>query len=348
MQNIPESYSIEDLLKDESFIVWVYEGSQNEQWEKWLADYPHKTDEVKQASTILKNLQFEGNTIEQKRIDHLKEQILAQIDQGTQQTVYPINQQVNRFSYGWVAAAVLLLLVGGLVVFQNFNKSEEETAESTEIKMLEKVTTKGQKIWLTLHDGTQVKLNAESKLSFPSHFSKESRVVSLEGEGYFVVTKDESRPFIIKSGGLTTMVLGTTFNIRSYGEEQEVKVALKEGKVAVYREEGQTETEKMILEPAEMLVYNKINNNLQKDAFDPSEVLAWKDGILRFKDAQLPEIITLLERWYGVDITLKKTGPFEKDFTGTYKNKSLDTVLEGVCFSFGLQYTLEGKQVELY
>ncbi|MFR5660398.1 MAG: FecR family protein, partial [Butyricimonas faecihominis] len=111
--------------------------------------------------------------------------------------------------------------------------STQETVDTAEVMNTVQTLT-GMEYMLTLSDGTRVFLNAETKLKFPTKFRKEERVVVLEGEAYFEVRKDATHPFIVKANDVDVKVLGTSFNLRSYSDENSIATTLVSGKVAVY------------------------------------------------------------------------------------------------------------------
>ena len=121
----------------------------------------------------------------------------------------------------------------------------------------EAVTSAGEKSVLVLSDGSQVTLNADTKLKYPDRFNGTNREVYLEGEGYFVVQHISVHPFVVHAGNLSTTVLGTTFNVSAYPESKTIAVSLLEGKVRVTSNEKGTVDKTVVLEPKEQLLYDK-------------------------------------------------------------------------------------------
>src|SRR5690606_5078196 len=158
----------------------------------------------------------------------------------------------------------------------------------------------GVKYTTVLPDGTQVKLNSSSSIKYPEQFSEDLREVFLKGEAFFEVKHDQQRPFIVHSGDLKIQVLGTSFNVRDYGDETETRVALVTGKVRI---DPQSDTSSsLVLEPAQMAVFNRENRSLQKKPFDFKTEIGWKEGVLIFSNTTLAEAFDKIERWYGVEI----------------------------------------------
>jgi len=148
-----------------------------------------------------------------------------------------------------------------------------------------------------LGDGTRVWLNAESRLQYPVQFGDSSRTVSLRGEAYFEVAKDQGRKFSVQlEDGSSVTVLGTHFNINAYPGDSSIQVALLEGKVKVESKRG-TET----LEPSAVAVISA--NALKKTTgVDVEELVGWKNGNFVFRDASIESIMTQVQRWYGAKV----------------------------------------------
>lgn len=157
-------------------------------------------------------------------------------------------------------------------------------------------TLTGMEYALTLSDGTKVYLNAETKLEFPTRFKDKYRVVKLEGEAYFEVSKDSVHPFIVEMNSLKVRVLGTSFNLRSYADEELVVTTLVEGKVEVAAGEvARTIT------PGMQVVYGKKKGNMKVQEVDVSLYTAWQSGKFLFKNERLEDMMIYLARWYGFE-----------------------------------------------
>lgn len=248
----------------------------------------------------------------------------------------------------WLKVAAVLLLTIGVSWFV-FNKNENVEVSVVENVTVEKVNPKGQKSSFVLSDGTLVKLNADSKLTFLETFDKDTRIVLLEGEAFFDVKKDAARPFIVKSGQISTTALGTSFNVRAYKEENAIQVALVSGKVKVENTNGKINGENdLILNPNDLASFNRVSNGLTKRSFDIEKQLAWKNQTLYFKDASLNNMVSTLERWYGVSFEVSGMKPIEISFTGKFKDKSLEYVMEVLSQNQQkFDYLIDGKKVKI-
>lgn len=153
-------------------------------------------------------------------------------------------------------------------------------------------TLTGMEYTLTLADGTQVFLNAESWLRFPATFRGKQRVVELSGEAYFKVAKDVNHPFVVKMNGVEVKVVGTSFNVRSYSDEKSIVTTLVEGRVEV-------NGKKMV--PGEQALYVRENGRLTVNAVDVDQYTAWQQGHFVFRNERLEDVMKTLARWYGVE-----------------------------------------------
>ena len=172
---------------------------------------------------------------------------------------------------------------------------------------------------VVLSDGTRVWLNAASSLKYPTNFGSKQRKVILSGEGYFEVTKDAKRPFIVKTENTQVEVLGTKFNVSAYTEDSENRISLAEGKVVV-RQLKEGENERVVLTPGYGAVVEKDKRGIQTTHVNLEAELAWKDAMFIFEDEALGSIMKKLSRWYdvnvefepGVDTMFHFTGHIEK------------------------------------
>ena len=174
---------------------------------------------------------------------------------------------------------------------------------------------RGCEFQVLLADGTRVWLNAETRLRYPVTFAGTERRVELTGEAYFEVSKDATRPFIVRANGVDVRVLGTSFNVAAYGAE--VVTTLVEGRVAV--EAG---SERVTLEPDRQAVWD--GKQMEVRQVDASNYGLWRKGIFYFEDRRLEEILDALARWYGVEVFY--VNPETKDMRFTVEIKRYENI----------------------
>lgn len=172
---------------------------------------------------------------------------------------------------------------------------------------------RGGEYFLTLADGTEVWLNAETEIRYPVQFTGNKRVVYLDGEAYFTVAPDKKKPFTVVSTHASVSVLGTQFNFRAYPDEQDVQTTLVSGSVIMQSEKYKQQIK---LVPGEQGVLEKRSANLTKQEVNTYLYTAWKDGRFAFRDARLEDLFNILARWY--DLSVFYQSPEAKDirFTG--------------------------------
>ncbi|MDP3437092.1 MAG: FecR domain-containing protein [Bacteroidales bacterium] len=180
-----------------------------------------------------------------------------------------------------------------LLIYDNQQESVTNILEYNEVTV-----SFGRGYKVVLSDGSVVHLNSLSKLSFPVNFSSGVREVSLDGEAYFEVAKDETRPFIVKTDMLDVTVLGTSFNMSSYKDDNNLVTTLVEGSVKI----SSSNFEEISLLPNEQLSFNKESKSVSKEIVDVSYYTAWKDGSFRFKDIKLEDLMKIVQRLYNVEV----------------------------------------------
>lgn len=244
-----------------------------------------------------------------------------------------------------VAAAVALLVMVSAVWWLpalNHSLSVATDLPGQAVPMLEKQTLPGSKLNLKLPDGTTIKLNAGSKLRFPEHFTGKIREVYLEGEAFFNVAHDPSRPFIIHAGKIETRVLGTSFNVKAH--DSLVQVVVVTGKVSVtHKQSGDI----VVLPPNRMATCNTGQEEITASKADP-ELLAWKEGVIVFDRASFNEIESRLANWFGVTFEIKKDVKLPGGFTARFNKQSLENILESISWAGKFNYRIEGKKVTVY
>lgn len=256
----------------------------------------------------------------------------------------------HNFRKWWYAAAVIFLVVLAGVGYVQYDRTiKTDWVSDAHVKpssdFIYKQTDKGEKRTIILSDGSVVNLNSDSHMWYrPSFGEAAKREVFLEGEAFFEVTRDTLRPFQVHAGGVETTVLGTSFNINAYNADESVTISVVTGKVEV--RERQQSMPAVQLVPDEQAVYSVRESTLHKSLFDHQKVLSWKEGTLYFKNASFGEVIATLERWYGVEIEVKRED-IEDGFSGAYTNRSLESVLDGVGFVLNFDYAIQGKKVTI-
>ena len=154
---------------------------------------------------------------------------------------------------------------------------------------------------LTLADGSNIKVNSATELWFPTNFGKETRHTKLQGEAFFQVEANQAHPFVVHlSNDIEVKVTGTTFNVKSYKEEDEIIVALIEGKIEIIKD---TETITP-LNPGQLFTYHKETETFSIVQSDMSDITDWTSDTFIFRNESIENIMTKLSRWYNVEINI--------------------------------------------
>jgi len=245
-------------------------------------------------------------------------------------------------------AAVLVIFVG-LVFSVLFIISQSSLDDSNKIskttitpELITKTTPKGRKFRMTLEDGSFVHMNSVSKITYPNSFDDNNRDIEITGEAYFDIARDETRPFSIKVKDYSVEVLGTSFNIQAYEDEEDFSVTVESGTVRVILdEEGNNSA---FLEKNQKLLYNPITNITEIIDVDPDIDLSWRRGILHFENTPIAQVEKIIERWYGVDLVFDHE-IYSKSFSGTHQNKNLKSVIEALKYATRTQYEVKGNSI---
>lgn len=215
-----------------------------------------------------------------------------------------------------------------------------ERGDLKEGNMLTTITPRGGTYQVTLSDGSQVWMNADSKIIFPVKFSGKSREVLLEGEAYFEVTKDKNHPFIVKTEKQKVKVLGTHFNVAAYRDELVTKTTLLEGSVEVVAANGNL----LKIKPGEQT--HLANNTFTISNADIDEAVAWKNGEFMFSNEPLESIMNKVSRWYDVDIKFQSVDAKRKTFNGTITRfEKVSKVLKMLELTGHVHFKIEGKVI---
>nr|WKN36070.1 FecR domain-containing protein [Tunicatimonas sp. TK19036] len=268
-----------------------------------------------------------------------QEQIHRRIRQHVAETdrkEYQVKRQKTARFYSMlkIAAVIVLLLSVGLGSYIAYENTPEP-----EIAWIEKTTRKGQKATITLMDGSKVYLNVDSKLSFPEQFSPDKREVILEGEAFFEVAKNAKRPFTIKSGDLTTTVLGTSFNIKAF-EEEPVSVTVATGKVKVQAMGQDSIAQEVFLLPDQQALYD---GHLSQKDVDIKPFISWREKVLHFDETSLEEVVAVLERWFNVSIVIENDQLRDCEISAQYIDENLLNVMKSLEHVLGVEYRIEGE-----
>jgi len=277
----------------------------------------------------------------------------------------------------WSVAAALILVFSGYGLF--YYEHSKDTAKDS-LTWQEKYTPRNARSRMTLTDGSSVTLNSDSRLKYPVSFDGPAREVYLMGEAYFTIAKDAAHPFIIHTNKMTIRVLGTSFNVRCYPDDDVNETTLIQGSIEVTFPDRPAD--KIILKPTDKLVIR--NDKLEQPTIRPAEQPAtrvdssssqgarhtgytltgltyyrnqpgtvvetsWMDNKLVFNAEELQSVARKMERWYGVSIVIDKEELKTLPFTGLFQNETIDEALYALQLSEKkIHYTKKDTIIHIY
>lgn len=235
---------------------------------------------------------------------------------------------------------VLILGEEGQLIYSAQEKGEQIH------EVINKVITGKEGYFLVLSDSTRVWLNGDSELEFPVSFVKQERGVTLRGEAYFEVAKDAEHPFVVKTKGLNTRVLGTSFNVKAYDNEPETSTTLLSGSVEVSLpgEEGDS-LASTTLSPGMQARVRENSDEISVRKVVAENVLAWRQGRFIFTDEDMLVVLHTLARWYGVNFI--QEGKYrDYTFSGVVsRDEQLSSVLEMLTLAGGPRFEIKGNNI---
>lgn len=355
MQKLPKSVDYHFLVRvlnnkvspeeKEFFEDWLSESEKNREdyssivllWDKIGSSrtpmLPDPESQWKKISNIIHSKQNEklnmSNEVVNEGIKN-NESYIYSIDED--KTGYLRNIFSSRM---FQAAAILIIIItAGLLLFKfEFpQKKYFSYNQSSASNIIEIITRKGEKVSLTLSDGSRVYLNTLSQLTYPEFFSDSTRNVELEGEAYFSVTPNKNKPFSVKSGNTITVVRGTEFNIKN--RNKSISVVVVKGSVDTY--EPNT-LEKYNLKKGDLLSYNDLTGFSHLRKVDLQHYLAWRKDKFSFSRTSLREVMEEIERFYNVKVSFKADSLKNKTITGVFNSDSINNILSIIGLTLDLK-----------
>lgn len=287
--------------------------------ESWIAESQKNHDIFKKYEIIWKL-----NKIDPKEKINAFATLTNRIRQN--ENVKPKNKKAKK-TYLTVLkiAAGFAILISSYFLVRYIHDDGQQTIDKV---MITKQVPYGKKMKLTLQDGTRIQLNAGSTLSYPEGFGgEEVRRVSLSGEAFFEVVKAERR-FIVEVEGNEIVVLGTSFNVKTNDESDNIETVVVTGSVEFIPAQQTKKTRATNIKSGEKLYYNIGDNFLNKVKLTNFDDISWKEGILTFKGEPLKNVFPELEKWYGVDFQVTNKQIYQCNLTAKFDNQSLDQVLD--------------------
>ncbi len=309
-------------------IAWIYSKDAKAEIERELI--AHNSNDV---------------AVDSERIFH---KIVSKISQSEVADETPVEvRSLEKISSGnktryWTAiAASIALLLAFTFIFIFNNPSAVESVVADPDATVTKATDIGQKLMVRLPDGSHVKLNAGSSISYGT-MQTGIRKVELTGEAFFDVQRDESRPFIVKVNNLQVRVLGTSFNVDGRYFEKSGIVAVKSGKVEV---RDMVSDQHVMLEKDEFVEMQQGKKLTAEKIKNPELLFGWTENKLVFENANIQEALNRISDWFGYQIQSEINLKALDNLTGVYENPTLKEVLESLSYSYKFNYEIRNKVI---
>ncbi len=341
-------YDIADFAADPAFVNSVLAPDEESElfWRSWLAANPGKEKILQEARLLVLLMDSRQFRLDDSKKENLwlaiqKEALGSRHTEQNRLTVAPggaiekhrATRSLWNARYWYAAAAVL-----AGVVAMAYSVYQFVYFPANYIVLENK---KGKKSEAYLPDGTKVWLNASSKLICPVSFeNRETREVTLEGEAFFDVTEDKSKPFIVQTSRLQVRVLGTAFNVKSYAGEDITETTLVRGKVMIALNNAASKKDTVMMKEHEQVTYSNASHAISLEKVKTDPVTSWTQGKLVFENQSFADIKPELERWYGVEI---EAGDLEDNgcrFSTTIDDEPITKILDLFKATSAISYTI--------
>jgi transmembrane sensor len=329
---VKDYHEPEDLLSDESFLSWYLQPEQNpdSEWNKWMEEEPGRKQLVQQAITLLETTVIGEKRLPAGQLQQAEAAMLQKIEAlewqpaagrteaeaGARVVTLPARggPLSGHRNWRWIAAACILVVLSAAMVITRMHSSGEE--------ML--VTRYGQLMVQRLPDGSEVTVNANSRLRYANAWKENAdREVWIEGEAFFHVRKTVAGSrFVVHTDRFDVVVTGTQFNV--VNRPGKANVMLQEGSVTLRPKEG----EEMKMFPGDFVQWAP--QGLDKREVQSDSVLAWKERKLFFDKTPLKEVVAIIEDQYGVKVSLSDQSIADSTITGIMPNNNLDVLLQAL------------------
>jgi transmembrane sensor len=336
-----DQYTLEELVADPSFRSWVHKTNPQAItfWEQWRIRHPEKEPLVQEAVRLVALFSFSGRSFSPEEISTSWQALEARLTQPRTIDSKTVPLRPDRRMYiSRVAATITLLLVAGWVLWVFFQQIP-----------ITHQTGYGETASITLPDGSEVLLNANSRLSYARRWEASAdRKVSLEGEAFFHVQKVQDSQaravkFQVQTEHLRVEVLGTQFNVND--RQGLSKVVLTSGKVQVSHPDAAAEP--ILMEPGEMVIYSPEQNQLRKQTVNTQVYTAWLQQKLVFDNTPLQEVVAILENNYGLQVEIRDQQLLNRTLTGEIEVRRVEDLLNALSRIYNLKISRVSNTVTI-
>jgi ferric-dicitrate binding protein FerR (iron transport regulator) len=312
-------------------------------FEKYMANKATE-QEVQQLAAFLGNNPPLNDWLEQQIYsspsaisDELKQRMFSKIQEGIGNAEHPNNPAMKLRHKKWLRAAAIIILPVA-IAFGGYYFYSSRWSDAAPPLII--AAERGEKANLTLPDGSRVWLNSGSKLAYHTGYSKEKRLLELNGEAYFEVAPDKSKEFIVRCKDMQVCVLGTAFNIKAYDEDSIVSTVLVAGKVKIT-----VPGNMQLMHPGERIVYNRSNRQIFSENIEANDFTDWRRNRLRFENEAFQDIAKTIARIHNVDYVFEDEDIKRLRFTGTVDNTNIESLLNAISLTAPIAYTIDNSLI---
>jgi len=363
MQKRNNYTNIEDFLADDSFQLWILSKIDEQGWEEWTLENLERAKLVEDARLLLLAMKVPDSKLTSNEVHEALKETWQKIEQReflSQKTLQLKKKKMQRYWISGIAAAILVGVFSSWffkddILPQNNVVTYKELVEENSEGLVEQTNNTEKSQIVTLSDGSSVLLQPNSKLSYPKIFTGNERKVYLSGEGFFEISKNPKKPFFVYANEIVTRVVGTSFRIKAFPDQQNVEVLVRTGKVRVQSNDliHSDKKEEIVLLPNQALrfvrkdfVFNKITN-ITEDPILVNSVRNIEQLSFEFTDIPVEQILQTIEQAYLVDIDYPKDKLKECRLTTSLSDQPLAEKLKIICQSIGSDttYEMNGNQI---
>lgn len=254
-------------------------------------------------------------------------------------------RRTDWLGYSIKAAAVIIVLLSASWITLSLNNYQDE--QVVEAEPIHIQTGEDQHREITLNDGSEIRLNSNSEIVVSKDFMNNNREVTLYGEAYFSIKNNPEKPFIIQANQSSIEVLGTEFNVRSHQDEDNVQVAVVDGKVSFKNLAlNGIERHSVILSKGQYGYMDIDQHSILVDDLAVDNYLAWKNGRFVFDQLNLKQVCTQLKRLYKVECNFETDELKNLPLTANFSNESLEKTLSVIALSLNIEFDLHNDQID--
>ena len=327
-------HRIEDFWQEASFLSWTLgkDAAAAAWWENWLQQHPQQAPLLEEARQLLLAVHIKEHLLPDTEIAGHVNDIIQQLP-ATGKEVSWLN---------WRAAAIgigVLLLGGGAWLFTRQQPVPAPLAGVPDHSLTEMVNNTGKPLTFSMKDGSTVKLEPGANIRYSKEWGKDDRTVYLDGKAFFEVQQQQEKPFIVNTGDIQTVVLGTAFTVTAGQQYRNVLIAVQHGKVAV-RKNNDAAKEEMILLPNQEADYEAGSGKLSKTLIPAplAQVVVKHEEDFIFNDTPVATVFEKLEKVYSIRLMYDTATLKSCTITANLNKEAFYDKLDLICKALGLSY----------